>query len=132
MVVITLALTPTFGVELMAEAMPASVLLVESMVIAVDALPTAMVSVPVPTAAVLDSGAEVAVATVARLFTSNEYVPATASEPVVALAMFLSATVAANPASWVGSSSAGSESFKVSSAAVNVPYAETCASSEFA
>ncbi len=72
MVVITLALTPTFGAELMAEAMPASVLLVESMVIAVDELPTAMVSVPVPTAAVLDRGAEVAVATVARLFTSKE------------------------------------------------------------
>ncbi len=57
MVAITLALTPgLFGAELMAAAMPASVLLVESMVIAVDEPPTEMVRVPVPTAAVLDSG----------------------------------------------------------------------------
>ena len=71
-VVITLALTPALGVELMAAAMPESVLSVESMVIAVEEPPTAMVSVPVPTAAVLDKAAEVAVATVARLFTSKE------------------------------------------------------------
>ena len=53
-----LAVTPgLFGAELIAEAMPASVLLVESMVIEVEAPPTAMVSVPVPTtAAALDTG----------------------------------------------------------------------------
>ncbi len=56
-------------------------------------------------------------------------VPATASALVVALAMVLSATVASNAASWLGSSSAGSACCKVSSAAVNVPYAETWESS---
>jgi hypothetical protein len=43
--------------------------------------------------------------------------------------MLLSATVAENAASWLGSSSGGSAACKVSSAAVNVPYAETWESS---
>ncbi len=80
-----------------------------------------MVSVPVPTCVPFEKAADVAVATLARLFTCSEYDPATASDVVVAEAMFLSATVAVNAASWLGSSKAGSESFRVSSAAVNVP-----------
>ena len=44
--------------------------------------------------------------------------------------MFLSATVAANAASGLGSSRAGNASLSVSSAAVKVPYAETWESSE--
>ena len=60
-VVITLALTPgLFGAELMAAAMPASVLLVVSMVMSAERPPTAIVNVPLPTAPVLDSGADVA------------------------------------------------------------------------
>ncbi len=45
----TLAVTPgLFAAELIAEAMPESVLLLESMVMEVDAAPTPKVSVPVP------------------------------------------------------------------------------------
>ena len=122
--VMMLAVTPgLLDAELIAAAMPASELLVESMVIAVDAPPTAMVRVPVPTAAALpaNTGFEVKVAEVARLFTCSEYWPATASEVVVAVAMLLSATVAANPANWLASSSGGSASFRVSSAEAKVP-----------
>jgi hypothetical protein len=70
----TLAVTPgLFGAELIAEAMPASVLSVESMLIDVDALPTAMVRVPVPIAVdELATCAEVCVSAVARLPTSSE------------------------------------------------------------
>ena len=66
-VLITLAETPgLFAAEFMAEAMPASVLLLVSILIAVEAPPTAMVSVPVPSAAELETGAEVALAVVDR------------------------------------------------------------------
>src|ERR1700733_6264061 len=131
-VVMMLAVTPgLLGAELISAAMPASELLVVSMVIAIELEPTATVSVPVPTAvAELARCAEVIVADVARLFTCNEYWPATPSEVVVAVAMLGSATVAANPANWLGSSSGGNASFRVSSAAVKVPNAETCESSE--
>src|SRR5882757_3039962 len=122
-VVIMLAVTPgLFAAELISAAMPDSELLVESMVREMERDPTATVSVPVPTAAAtLACGLEVSVAEVARLFTCSEYWPATAFEDVVAVAMFLSATVALKPANWLGSSSAGRASFNASSAAVKVP-----------
>jgi hypothetical protein len=121
-VVMMLAVTPGLLVaELMAEAMPARVSLPEPMVIVVEALPTAMVNVPVPIAAVLDSGAEVNVAAVARWLTCREYWPATASDVVVAEAMLLSATVASNPANWLGFSMAWTACCSVSRALVNVP-----------
>ena len=51
--VMTLALTPgLFEAELIALAIPCSVSLLESMVIAVDAAPKLMLSVPVPTGTV--------------------------------------------------------------------------------
>ena len=69
----------------------------------------------------LVTGAEVRVAAVARLLTSREYWPATASEVVVAEAMVLSATVASKPASWLGSSRAPRLDCRVSRALVNEP-----------
>ena len=83
------------GAELMAVAMPESVSLVESMVIDVEAAPTAMFNVPVPmVVSPLATGAELSDAAVARFCTSREYWPGTASELVLAEAMVLSATVA--------------------------------------
>src|ERR1700675_3841779 len=133
-VVMMLAVTPGLLLaELMAEAMPARVLWVVSILIDVEAPPTAIVRVPVPTTVVEPptNAWDVSVAGVARLFTCREYWPATASALVVADAMFLSATVAAKPANCLGSSRAGSASFSVSSALVKVPYAETWESRVF-
>ena len=81
-VVITLALTPAFGAELMAAAMPERVLLVESMAMSVEEPPTEIVRVPVPTAAVADRGAEVAVATVASYFRARR---AARVDPAIAI-----------------------------------------------
>ena len=96
-----LALTPgLFGAELIAAAIPASVLSVESMLTVVDELPTAIVNVPVPMVVPDDAtGWEVSDAAVARFFTSKEYVPATAPAAALAVATVLSATAALNPAS---------------------------------
>ncbi len=96
-VVITLAVTPgLLGAALMAEAMPDRVSLLESMVIEVEALPTASVERTGADRRVspLATGAEVSVAAVARFCTSSEYWPGAASELVLAEAMVLSATVA--------------------------------------
>src|SRR5208282_4184064 len=70
--VMMLALTPgLFGAELIAAAMPASVLSVESMLIEVDDVPTAIVNVPVPTGVPeLATGCEVSEAAVATFCTS--------------------------------------------------------------
>ena len=102
-----------FGAELMAAAMPASVLLVESMVIVGRGT------------ADRDGQRARAHRRGARqgrrgcVGNGRQIVHQQAStcrrrhlELVVALAIFLSATVAANAASWLGSSSAGNESFK--------------------
>jgi hypothetical protein len=90
-----------------------------------DLPPTEMVSVPVPIAVLAEKAPDVRLAAVAILFTCSEYVPATASELVLAEAMVASATVALNPARLLGTSSAPKEAFKVSSALVKVPYADT-------
>ena len=91
----TLAVTPgLFGAELIAEAMPESVSLLESMVMEVEAAPTPTVSVPVPIVLELATAFDVREAAVARFWTSSEYWPSTAFELVVAEAMVLSATVA--------------------------------------
>src|ERR1700677_192196 len=128
-VLMTLAVTPgLFDAELMAEAMPETVSSLESMVIEVDAPPTASVNVPVPIAApALENACEVREAAVARFWTSKEYVPGTASESVVAEAMVLSATVASYPASWDGSSRVESVACNVLRALEKVPNADTCA-----
>ena len=71
-----LAVTPgLLSAELIAAAMPASVLSVESILIDVEAPPTAIVRVPVPTTVEEPptNGLDVSVAGVARLFTSREY-----------------------------------------------------------
>src|SRR5277367_3551024 len=116
----TLAVTPELlAAELIADAIPASVLLVESTLIDVVEPPTAIVKVPVPTVEfALAMGCEVRLAEVARLFTCREYWPATATEDAVAEAMVLSATVASNPASVPGVSSGPSAACNVSSALV--------------
>ena len=60
-------------------------------------------------------------AALARLLTSREYCPATASEVVVAEAMFLSATEAANPANWLLVFNVVNDDFNASRALVKVP-----------
>jgi hypothetical protein len=118
-----LAETPGFpGAELMAEAIPAKVLSLESILMAVDWLPTDSVKVPVPTCELeLANAWDVNVALLARLFTSKEYCPATASELVVAVATVLSATVASKPASWLEVSIPCAAVCKVSIALANEP-----------
>ncbi len=123
-VVMMLAVTPGLLLaELIAEAMPARVLSVVSMLIDVEAPPTAIVRIPVPTTVEEppSNGLDVRVADVARLFTSREYWPATAPEVVLADAMVLSATVALRPDNWLGSSRAGSDCWSVSRALVKDP-----------
>jgi hypothetical protein len=106
----------------MAEAIEAKVLSLESMLIAVDWSPTDKVKVPVPTTELeLANAWEVSVVLVARLFTSKEYCPATASESVLAVATVLSATVASKPASWLEVSRPCAADCRVSSALANEP-----------
>jgi hypothetical protein len=130
-VVMMLAVTPgLFGAELMAEAIPCSVLSVESMLIGAVRPPTVIFSVPVPTVEVaLATGPDDSDAAVAMFFTAIEYCPATAPEVAVAVAMVLSATVAVKPASAAGSSMLASVLCSVSRALVNVPKAEMLESS---
>ncbi len=92
------------------------------MLIEVEAPPTAIDKVPVPTTEVeLGTGCEVSVADVARFCTSSEYCPAAAPELVLADAMVLSATVASKPARVLGSSKVDSVDCRVLSALLKVP-----------
>ena len=73
--VMMVALTPgLFGAALIAEAMPASVLSVGSMLMVAEELPTLMVKLPVPIGvAELATAAEVSCVAVARFCTVSEY-----------------------------------------------------------
>jgi hypothetical protein len=130
--VMMLALTPGLLVApLMAAAIPASVLSLEVIAMVADVPPTLIVKLPVPMVVLeLVTGAEVRVAALARFCTANVYVPATASEDAVAVAMLVSPTVASNPARVLVLSTAARAVWRVSSELVNVPNAETWLSSE--
>ena len=118
-----LALTPgLFGAALMAAAIPARVLSLESMVIGAETPPTESVSVPVPMAtAEFATGVEDRLAAVARFCTSREYVAGIAPEVADAVATVVSATVAVRPARVLGLSRVVSVACSVSSALLKVP-----------
>jgi hypothetical protein len=130
--VMMLALTPgLLGDPLMAAAMPASVLSLDVMAMVDEVPPTLIVKLPVPIVVFeLVTGAEVKVAALARFCTANVYVPATAVEEAVAVAMLVSPTVASKPAKVLVLSTAARAVFKASSELVNVPNADTWLSSE--
>jgi hypothetical protein len=96
-----------------------------------DVPPTLIVKLPVPMLVfALVTGADVRVAALARFWTANVYVPATAVEEAVADAMLVSPTVASNPARVLALSTAARAVCRVSSELVKVPNAETWLSSE--
>ena len=111
-----------FGAELMAEAIPASVLSFEPMAIEAEAPLTVTVNVPLPTAVLeFATGFEVSVAEVAKFLTRREYWPAAAPEDAVADAMSVSPTAASNPARVPGVSKVDKVACRVSSALLKVP-----------
>src|SRR5450631_1442727 len=91
--------------------------------------PTEICNVPVPTMAVAPAelGAELKLAAVAKFCTAIEYWPVTALDVAVAVAMVASPTVAVRPASCAGSCKAVNVAWKVESALLKVPQADTCA-----